>query len=90
MSDIVLTANYKEPVTMEVPVIQRQEISLIGHMMYVREDFRDAIQGIYDGTFHVDGFVSRTMNFEEYPGAFMYADEHKKEIMKIIISMEER
>lgn len=89
MSDIVLTANYKEPVTMEVPVIQRQEISLIGHMMYVREDFQDAIRGIYDGTFHVSGFVSRKMPFAEYPDVFVYADEHKKEIMKIIISMED-
>lgn len=86
-SDIVLTANYKVPVTMEVPIIQRQEISLIGHMMYVREDFQDAIRWIYDGTFHIAGFVSKKMNFVNYPDAFAYADEHGKEILKLIISM---
>lgn len=87
-SDIVLTANYKTPVTMEVPIIQRQEISLIGHMMYVRKDFEDAIRWIYDGTFHVEGFVSKKMSFSQYPDAFVYAEGHKKEILKLIISME--
>ena len=48
-SEVIMTGNYKAPVTLDVPRIQRREVNLIGHMMYVRQDFQDAIQLLAEG-----------------------------------------
>ena len=86
-SDIIMTANYETPITLEVPLIQRREISLIGHMMYVREDFKDAIQLLYTKKINISKTVGKKFDFCDYVKAFEYADEHKKDNMKIIIEI---
>lgn len=86
-SEIILTGNYKAPVELEVPVIQRQEISLIGHMMYVREDFEDAIRLLAEGKITISKTVSQVYPFDRYPEALQFADEHPLDVMKMIIKM---
>lgn len=86
-SEIILTGNYKDPVQFEVPRIQRNEISLIGHMMYVREDFADAIQLLADGKITVTKTISQVYPFEQYVEALKFADEHPNDVMKMIIKL---
>jgi len=84
-SVIVITANFKAPVDFEIPLIQRREIALLGHMMYVREDFADAIRFLSDGTVDASKFISQRFPFDNYPDAFRFADEHPDDVMKMLI-----
>lgn len=86
-SDIIITGNYKEPVELEIPRIQRREVNLIGHMMYVREDFADAIRYLADGTVRVDGFVTRRFELDEFHEAFSYIDQNPNGVMKVLIDL---
>lgn len=86
-SEIIVTGNYKEPVTFDMPVIQRQEINIIGHMMYVREDFADAIQLLADGKIRTDKTISQVYPFDQYPEALKFASDHPLEVMKMIIKL---
>lgn len=86
-SEIILTGNYKDPVQFEVPRIQRNEISLIGHMMYVREDFADAIRLLAEGKITVTKTISQVFDFNQYPEAMKFADEHPNDVMKMIVKM---
>lgn len=86
-SEIVLTGNYKEPVQFELPRIQRNEISLNGHMMYVREDFADAIRLLKEGKITVTKTISQRYSFDQYKEAMAFADEHPNDVMKMIIKM---
>lgn len=86
-SEIILTGNYKVPVTLEVPAIQRQEIELIGHMMYVREDFEDAIRLLEKGEIETGRTISHRFPFDKYPEALEFIDKHSGKIMKVIIDM---
>ena len=88
-SKIIVTGNFKAPVEIEMPVLQRQEISLIGHMMYVREDFEDAIRFAAGGQVKLDGFITKTYPADEVTKAFQYIDEHPDDIMKVVISLRE-
>jgi L-iditol 2-dehydrogenase len=86
-SEIVVTGNYKFPVTLEMPRIQRREINIIGHMMYVREDFADSIQLLADGKINTSKLISQEWKVEEYSEAFKFADEHSLDIMKMVVKV---
>lgn len=86
-SEIILTGNYKAPVNFEIPMVQRREISLIGHMMYVWEDFEDAIRLMNEEKITISKTVSQVFPFSQYQEALNFADEHPEDVMKIIIKM---
>ncbi len=85
-SSVIVTGNFKAPVEIELPVIQRQEINLIGHMMYVREDFADAIRFLSEGKARVDGLITKTFPAAQANEAFAYIDGHTAETMKVLLS----
>lgn len=86
-SEIVITGNYKAPMELEIPRIQRREVSLVGHMMYVREDFADAIRFLAEGKVKADGFVSQRFGLKDFDAAFKYIDDHPNDVMKAVIDI---
>jgi len=86
-SEIIITGNYKEPVEFTVPLLQRQEISMIGHMMYVREDYRIAIDLLAGGKIATEKTITKEFPFAEYEEAFKYADANPDSIMKLMIKL---
>ncbi len=86
-SEIVITGNYKAPMELEIPRIQRREVSLIGHMMYVQEDFADAIRFLADGKVRTEGFISQRFGLRDLTTAFKYIDDHPNDIMKAVIDI---
>ena len=87
-SDIILTGNYKEPVEFEIPMLQRREINLIGHMMYVREDFETAIRLLYENRICISKTISQRYPFGRYPEALKFADENREKVIKMMIHMD--
>jgi L-iditol 2-dehydrogenase len=85
-SAVVVTGNFKEPFSLEVPVIQRQEISLVGHMMYVREDFADAIRFAGSGAVRLDGLITQRFTAADLKSAFEFIDAHPGQVMKAIVT----
>ncbi|MDR1378651.1 MAG: alcohol dehydrogenase catalytic domain-containing protein [Synergistaceae bacterium] len=90
-SVVVVTGNFKEPFSLEVPVIQRQEISLVGHMMYVREDFADAIRFAGSGAVKLDNLITQRFPIASDPAAdlkkaFEFIDAHPGQVMKAIVT----
>ena len=89
-SEIVITGNYKQPMELEIPRLQRREVNLIGHMMYVREDFADAIRFLAKGTVNTNGFVSQRFALNDFDAAFKFIDEHPNDVMKAVIDIGSR
>lgn len=87
-SDIVITGNYKEPVTFDLPLIQRREINLLGHMMYVRDEFEEAIRLLYENQIVLTKTISQRYPFDRYPEALRFADENPGEVMKILVKFD--
>jgi L-iditol 2-dehydrogenase len=75
---------------LEIPRLQRREVNLIGHMMYVREDFADAIRFLAKGTVNTNGFVSQRFALNDFDAAFKFIDEHPNDVMKAVIDIGSR
>ena len=88
-SVVVVTGNFKEPFSLDVPVIQRQEISLVGHMMYVREDFTDAIRFAGNGSVKLDGLITQRFPIRDsatLKEAFAFIDAYPDQVMKVLVT----
>ena len=86
-SEIIITGNYKEPIEFIVPLMQRREISIIGHMMYVREDYKIAIELLSAGKIRAEKIITKVFPFDDYAKAFEYSDANVDSIMKLLVAL---
>ena len=73
--------------TLELPIIQRQEIEMIGHMMYVREEFRDAIAMLSEGRVNIQHVVTKEFPFTQISDAFKFIEDNAQTVMKVVVKM---
>lgn len=88
-SIIVVSGNYKEPVAFDVTQLQRREITMLGHMMYIRHEFDDALRQLSLGRIHTEGLITQEWTLREYPDAFRFLDEHPTEVVKMVVRISE-
>jgi len=87
-SKIVVVGNFKEPVEIEIPLLQRQEIDMIGVMMYVREDYEDAIRFLSEGKILTDEIITDYFDIKEFKQAYEYIDTHTDDVMKVMLKLD--
>jgi len=88
-SKIVIVANYKEPVEVELPLFQRREVDLLGIMMYVREDFERAIALMASKAINTAPLVSDYFDIRKIDEVYPYIDSHPDTVMKVVIKISE-
>jgi L-iditol 2-dehydrogenase len=88
-SVVAVVANFKVPVEIEMPLIQRQQIDLRGVMMYLREDFFTAVDLVSSGKVNTKGIISRYFPISELKEAYDYIDANALDIMKVMTVLEE-
>ena len=88
-SIVVLSGNYKEPVRLDVTQIQRREITVLGHMMYIRQEFEDGLRHLSLGNIHTEGLITQEWTLDQYAEAFRFVDDHPAEVVKMIVKIGE-
>ncbi|MCL2376233.1 MAG: alcohol dehydrogenase catalytic domain-containing protein [Defluviitaleaceae bacterium] len=86
-SEIIITGNYKEEMAFEVPLIQRREVNLIGHMMYTPDDFAEAVRLLAGGDVKTDALVSKSFELNDIAEAFKFVDDNTADIMKVVVEI---
>ena len=84
-SKIVIVGNFKKPVEIEIPLIQRQAIDVIGVMMYVKTDYEKAINLIHKGQVEVKKLISNSFPVNRFEEAYNFIDENRVDVMKILM-----
>lgn len=88
-TNIVLVGNFYDFVPVELGLVQRRELNLIGDMNYVAEDYEDAIRFIADGKIKVDELISNHFAFREYASAYQYIEDNSDgAVMKVMIDVD--
>lgn len=86
---VVLSGNYKEPVQLDVTQIQRREITVLGHMMYIRQEFEDGLRHLPLGNLHTEGLITQEWTLDQYAEAFRFIDDHPADVVKMIVKIGE-
>ena len=88
-SKIVVVANYKEPVEIELPLFQRREVDMLGIMMYVREDFERAIDLMARKAISTSLLISDYFDIRQIEDVYPFIDNNTNSIMKVVIKISE-
>lgn len=84
---IVIGVYGKKPIV-DLGLVQDHELSLIGTLMYRKDDFIKAIELTENGKLLFKKLITNEFPFSSYLDAYEYILEKKDKAMKVIISME--
>ncbi len=86
-SKLVIVANYKEPVEVELPLFQRREVDMLGIMMYLREDFQRAIDLMTSKAINTAPLISDHFGIRQIEEVYPYIDNNPESVMKVVIDI---
>ena len=84
---VVQVALYAKPPRAELSLLPEHEKSLIGSMMYKREDYVRAIELIASRQVVAEPLISRHFDFDDYVSAYECIDGERDNVMKIMIDL---
>lgn len=88
-STIILVAVFDKMATVDLAVLNDHELDLNTTMMYRNEDYLTAIELVAEGKVSLKPLISNHFAFKDYAEAYKYIDENRKEVMKVIIDIQD-
>ncbi|MDR3561041.1 MAG: alcohol dehydrogenase catalytic domain-containing protein [Negativicutes bacterium] len=88
-TNVVLVGNYYDLVPVDLAIVQRREINLIGVMNYTAEDYEDSIRFMAEGKIKAKELISDHFSLKNYDDAYRYIDENGSTVMKVLIDVNE-
>lgn len=85
---IVVVGVFGEKPEVDLGLVQDHELSLIGTLMYQKQDYRRAIELIADGKLALDKMITHRFPFREYLKAYETIEESGGNYMKVMISLD--
>jgi len=84
---IVVVGVFGEKPAVDLGLVQDRELTLIGTLMYKKEDYEGAVAAIEAGSIVTDPLVSRHFDFADFLGAYRHIEEAGPETMKVFIDL---
>lgn len=87
-SMIVLVAVFGKKASIDLAKLNDSELDLNTTMMYMHEDYVDAIRFVEEGKIKLEPLQSAFISMNEFQRAYEYIDENKESTMKVIIDID--
>jgi L-iditol 2-dehydrogenase len=88
-SNIVLVGNFYDMVPVELGLVQRRELKLVGVMNYTAADYDETIRLMGEGKMQTQKLVSDYFALKDYVQAYQYIDDHSSTVMKVMLRLGE-
>lgn len=85
---IVVVGVFGEKPEVDLGLVQDHELSLVGTLMYQKQDFKQAIELIAGGDLCLEEMITHHFAFEDYLKAYKVIDEASGDIMKVMITLD--
>jgi L-iditol 2-dehydrogenase/threonine 3-dehydrogenase len=86
-SEIINLGVYAQNPRVNMFYLGEHELKLIGSLMYLHEDYLDAVDAIVSGKINLTPLITSHFSFDNYDAAYQFIEEQKDKIMKVIIDM---
>jgi len=84
---IVAVAVYEESPRVDMSVVGDRELSIVGTLMYKKEDFTEAVELVAGGRVVLEPMCSQHFPFEKYLDAYNFIDEQGEKSMKVFVDL---
>ena len=88
-SEIIIVGVFGDKAAVDLGLVQDRELTLIGTLMYRKEDFEIAIELVKQAKINFKPLLSRRFTFADYSQAYNLIDREGDKIMKILIDVQE-
>jgi len=86
-SEIINLGVYAQNPRVNMFYLGEHELKLIGSLMYLHQDYLEAVDAIASGKINLAPLVTNHFSFDQYDDAYQYIEEQKDKIMKVIIDL---
>lgn len=87
MGTVIIAGIFGENQLIDMFTMQDKELTVIGTRLYVKSDFREAIEMIRDNQVSLRPLISAEYSLEEFQEAYHYISDKSNPSMKVIISI---
>jgi 2-desacetyl-2-hydroxyethyl bacteriochlorophyllide A dehydrogenase len=84
---IVVVGVFGSKPRMDMARVGEHELEMIGTMMYLREDYEQAVRWVAEGSIALEPLCSRHFPLESYQEAYRYLDESGAQAVKVFIDL---
>jgi len=84
---IVVVGVFGDRPRVNLGLVQDRELTIRGTLMYQREDYRLAIEGIAGGAIITNPLVSRHFRLDEFAAAYRFIDAARDKTVKVMIDV---
>jgi L-iditol 2-dehydrogenase len=84
---IVIVGVYGSKVSVNMANVQDREYSLVGTLMYLHEDYVDAIRMLGGGKVDLETLITNEFPFEKSADAYAHIDANKDNVQKVILTV---
>jgi len=85
---IVVVGVFGEKPRVDLGLVQDRELSLVGTLMYQRQDYETAIALAGGGRLHLDPLISHRFPFDRYADAYRTIEQAGGQSMKVMIELD--
>lgn len=85
--DIVAVAVYEEHPRVDMSVVGDRELTVIGTLMYKKEDFTEAVELVAGGQVVLEPMYSEHFPFEQFLDAYNFIDAQGEKSMKVFVDL---
>ena len=86
-SEIINLGVYAQNPRVNMFYLGEHELKLIGSLMYLHEDYLEAVDAIASAKISLAPLITNHFSFDQYDAAYKYIEEQKDKIMKVIIDL---
>lgn len=86
-SDIVIIGVFSKNPVVNMFYLGEHELNLLGSLMYIHEDYENAVEAIASSKIKTKPLQTKTFSFEKFPQAYKFIEEHGERSMKVIIEL---
>jgi len=84
---IVIVGVYGHHVSTNMGNVQDREYSLVGTLMYLHEDYVDAIRFLQEGKVDLKSLITNEFPLDKTAEAYRYIEENRDKVQKVIITV---
>ena len=87
-NDIIIVGIYSKNPAVRMIDVQEKEFNIIGTLMYLEEDYYEAIRLISEGKINLDILKTAHFGLDEMTEAYQYIADHRSTSMKVLIDVD--
>ena len=86
--DVIIVGVHAKDPAISMFYLGEHELSLIGSMMYLHEDYLAAVGAVHRGDIRLEHLITGRFPLEKYADAYRHIDENRETSMKIMIDFD--